>query len=463
MDNISPLNDILTCPRSIFTLGKYEIQVLKENFKVLVARICINFCKKFKFLDDVVPKHIKHRFSSEMAKQSMIIPLPILDADEKKYSDCVRILEAYEKWIYEVYKKADALNQEGIKDPLPSNSDRASVKNPLPPNSGCNSVQDPLPSNLDRDGVQDQLPSNSDWDGVQDPLPSNSVWDGVEDPSQSTTDNGGVKDPVQCIDLLDNVVVSFGGDQLTRIRFDGAKDLRAGAHTPADRFEHCSPFKPAMWHTKASLLQYSYHMLYDAKSCSEKGTLKYFREKYNRKNATPNKVLDSYEGSEELFLSVGRAYIVAGLLDFFGMKSVDEMPKKNKFESNIAKADASAKKSYFDKAIGDFVDHYVFKGLPGNDDDDFVKNYALCSIFLTLVVLQMKDTASEGDGDRNLVNQKLLLTIFKSLGTYSKYAIEMFHSIAEMEVMLTQQRSEEYKWFFFSNWKGGQGKISKMT
>ena len=75
-----------------------------------------------------------------MAKQSMIIPLPILDADEKKYSDCVRILEAYEKWIYEVYKKADALNQEGIKDPLPSNSDRASVKNPLPPNSGCNSV-----------------------------------------------------------------------------------------------------------------------------------------------------------------------------------------------------------------------------------------------------------------------------------------------------------------------------------
>lgn len=56
----------------------------------------------------------------------------------------------------------------------------------------------------------------------------------------------------------------------------------------------------------------------------------------------------------------------------------------------------------------------------------------------------MKDTAKEGDGDRNLINQKLLLSIFRSLGAYSKYAIEMFVSIAQVEYLLTPRLSEEF-------------------
>lgn len=105
LDNISPLNDILTCSRSIFTLNRIEIEVLRENFKVLVGRICINFCRNFKFLETIIPKHIEHRFSSEMTEKSTVIPLPIINADEKKYIDCVTILRSYEKWIYEIYEK----------------------------------------------------------------------------------------------------------------------------------------------------------------------------------------------------------------------------------------------------------------------------------------------------------------------------------------------------------------------
>ena len=39
-----------------------------------------------------------------------------------------------------------------------------------------------------------------------------------------------------------------------------------------------------------------------------------------------------------------------------------------------------------------------------SNDDDHVKNYALCFIFLAFLVMQMKDTAAEGDDNRNLIN-----------------------------------------------------------
>ena len=73
------------------------------------------------------------------------------------------------------------------------------------------------------------------------------------------------------------------------------------------------------------------------------------------------------------------------------------------------------RETILNNVIGNFVDTYVFQGLPSSEDDDFVKNYTLCFIYLTLVILQLKDTAAEGDGDRNIMNKKLLLSIFSPL------------------------------------------------
>ena len=215
-----------------------------------------------------------------------------------------------------------------------------------------------------------------------------------------------------------------------------------------------------MWHTKASLLQYSYSFLCKAESVNQIGTLKYFREKFNRRNATPAKVLDSFEGSEELFLSVGRAYIVTAALTFFGMASLEDFPSHNKFPSNIAHQTEEDKKRYFDSAFQKFIDEYLLQKnatTNGEQEEDYVSNYALSYIFLTILILQLKDTAAKADGERNLINQKLLLSVFKSMGAYSKYALEMFVSIAQMECMLTPRMSEEFKWGFFVNWRGGAG------
>ena len=48
-----------------------------------------------------------------------------------------------------------------------------------------------------------------------------------------------------------------GGDQLTRVRLQEAKNLRNIAVTPKRRFEDLNPFVVEMWHNKQDLLEVS--------------------------------------------------------------------------------------------------------------------------------------------------------------------------------------------------------------
>ena len=63
-------------------------------------------------------------------------------------------------------------------------------------------------------------------------------------------------------DALQNVKVPCFGDQLSRVRFAGAKDLRSGSHTARDRFDHIYPFRIVDWHTKRSFLKVMFYYLY---------------------------------------------------------------------------------------------------------------------------------------------------------------------------------------------------------
>lgn len=104
LPNIHPLKDLKTYSK-ICRIKYNDLKILKENFKVIVGRIAVEFLPKSKFLYNVIPAHIKHKYSNKLSKYSSIIPLPILQCNENNYNDYVTILRQYEKWIFEIYNK----------------------------------------------------------------------------------------------------------------------------------------------------------------------------------------------------------------------------------------------------------------------------------------------------------------------------------------------------------------------
>ena len=60
---------------------------------MVVSRIILQFLPKFKFLKGIIPDHIPHQYSEQMAQKSNIVSMPIINAIEAKYEDCVTIRE----------------------------------------------------------------------------------------------------------------------------------------------------------------------------------------------------------------------------------------------------------------------------------------------------------------------------------------------------------------------------------
>ena len=60
----------------------------------------------------------------------------------------------------------------------------------------------------------------------------------------------------------------------------------------------------------------------------EQGTLRYFREKLQRRNVTID--VKHYEDCEQFFLTVGKSFTMEALLHFFGMETKDSSINQNR-------------------------------------------------------------------------------------------------------------------------------------
>jgi len=92
------------------------------------------------------------------------------------------------------------------------------------------------------------------------------------------------------------------------------------------------------------------------------------------------------------------------------------------------------------------------------DTNFFSRYYGLNVIELAVFLMQLKDTCAEGDGDRSNINKKRLLLYFKKFKSFSKYSIEMFTTLAQVQALESEQMAHRLTWGRFVNWTGGQGK-----
>ena len=178
-------------------------------------------------------------------------------------------------------------------------------------------------------------------------------------------------------------------------------------------------------------------------SVREKGTIRYFREKLNRRNVTAD--VKHFEDCEQLFMSIGKCFIVEALLEFFQMADTKQTPLQNAPSS----LDEEQKNVYIITTIEKFLDEYVFSATEDSDDAtsrDSVYSYAVNLIVSFLVLADFKDAVKSGNGDYLAVLRKQLLIHFFSTPGYNEFAIEMLTNILQCQVLLTEQEAHQCKW-----------------
>ena len=193
----------------------------------------------------------------------------------------------------------------------------------------------------------------------------------------------------------------------------------------------------------------------------EMGTVRYFREKLQRRNVTQD--VKHYEDCEQLFLSLGRCFAIEALIKFFDMVDQNGQPTKNRPPYYILEV-GNNKQVYYHSVLDKFMDQFLLQPTQDpvehdlSNDEDFVFNYSICILKYFFLLLDFKDAVREGNGERLATLHKVLVQHFKSFPGFNAYAIEMLISIVQNEVFLTDAEAHNCAWASTANWTGGPGR-----
>ena len=143
-------------------------------------------------------------------------------------------------------------------------------------------------------------------------------------------------------------------------------------------------------------------------------------------------------------------------MEFFQMVDEKQEPAANGPQSADVQGEEYQKK-YITDTLDNFLNEYVF----GNEEvptTDGVWYYAVNILRSFLLLADMKDAVSTGNGEYLSILRKQLLTHFFSTSGFNEYAIEMFINIFQCQVLLSEAESHRIKWAATVNWKGGVGR-----
>ena len=201
-----PQQDLKDCNvHQLVDINQLELEAIRSRYRILVAKILFEHFPSFAMFKPYVDERTSCIYAEEMGRKSEVLTMPILMKDEKKYGEVVDVLDQLEKWTEEIYSAAGLCSTHPASNPEDT------------PPIGTTSRPDQPAAHIP-------------------PIASES-------------------------DPLRGVRIPCYGDQLTRVRFAGAKDLRAGCHSAKQRLDHLYPFCIVDWHTKRSFLKVGYRLL----------------------------------------------------------------------------------------------------------------------------------------------------------------------------------------------------------
>ena len=102
-DTVPIIQNIKEFDNSNYLLSKRELQDQRCDYIILVSRVMLEYFPCLKSIKSVVPNHISHKYSTEMASPSEIISLPVVPYNQNKLGDVCQYLDYLTQFLVKVY------------------------------------------------------------------------------------------------------------------------------------------------------------------------------------------------------------------------------------------------------------------------------------------------------------------------------------------------------------------------
>lgn len=93
----------MSLPSSSFLLNAHDARYVKSNLVIIVSCILTQYIHDLSPLSKSIPKHILHKYCSQMSRKSEVVVLDVLMKNEAKHSDMLDIVVKMQEYLGKKY------------------------------------------------------------------------------------------------------------------------------------------------------------------------------------------------------------------------------------------------------------------------------------------------------------------------------------------------------------------------
>ncbi len=280
--------------------------------------------------------------------------------------------------------------------------------------------------------------------------------------------------------------IHIGGDQKTRERFSGSKNVLAGCVTDEERCTVLGPITFEMFHFKMKVLNVIYQILYKSDS-DDAGTMEAEKVRLCKKNVDPD-VNNHYDSDREFFSIFFESYVIESLMSFFKLADKNAQPEDNFGQDRSRSLSELSKEELENVFLETFERFVIFHNLqtplygkqqcqresvekrscrlPSGTvktfsvsvmkqvEDDYIYNYGRNVLELGLLFTELEDCCRLPDRARLLSIMKYLMIALRGHNKSAKYNLEVLRFLFHQLATLSEREAYETLYGLFINTHG---------